>query len=50
MSLQKVLSKYLVKYNTAVPSSAAVERFFSQDKDKLKEKRATLSNETFGSA
>jgi hypothetical protein len=27
-----------------------VERFFSQDKDKLKEKRATLSNETFGSA
>ncbi len=44
---EKVLSELLVKYNTAVPSGAAVERFFSQGKDKLKEKRATLSDETF---
>jgi hypothetical protein len=46
----KVLSELLVRYNTAVPSSAAEERFFSQGKVRLKEKRVTLSNETFGSA
>ncbi len=44
---EKVLSKLFVKFNTPVPSSAAVERFFSQDKDILKAKRASLANETF---
>jgi hypothetical protein len=34
-------------YNTAVPSSAAVERFFSQGKDILRAKRATLSDYNF---
>jgi hypothetical protein len=30
-----------------VPSSAAVERFFSQDKNILKAKRASLADKTF---
>jgi len=37
----------LIKFNTPVPSSAAVERFFSQGKDILKAKRASLADETF---
>ena len=37
-----VLSKLFVWYNTPVPSSAAVERFFSQGKDILMDKRANF--------
>ena len=44
---EKVLSKLFVKFNTPVPSSAAVERFFSQGKDILKPKRASLADDTF---
>jgi hypothetical protein len=39
----KILAKLFIRYKTAVPSSAAVERFFSQGKDILKAKRASLS-------
>ena len=39
----KILVKLFIRYNTAVPSSVAVERFFSQGKDILKAKRASLS-------
>ncbi len=41
----QILAKLFIKYNTAVPSSAAVERFVSQEKDLLKAKRASLSDE-----
>jgi hypothetical protein len=44
---EKVLIKLFIKYNTAVPSSAAVERVFSMGKDILRAKRASLSDETF---
>jgi hypothetical protein len=44
---EKVLSKLFIKFNTPVPSSAAVERFFSQGKDILKPKRASLADDTF---
>ena len=36
-----------VKYNTAIPSSAAVERLFSLGKDILRSKRALLSDKHF---
>ena len=41
------LLELLIKYNTAVPSSAAVERLFSLGKDVLKPKRSGLSDEHF---
>ena len=41
------LRELLVKYNTAIPSSAAVERLFSLGKNVLKPKRSGLSNEHF---
>ncbi len=37
-----VLSILFVRYNTPVPSSAAVELFFSQGKDILRDKRANF--------
>ncbi|KAG0694306.1 hypothetical protein GWK47_027269 [Chionoecetes opilio] len=36
-----------VKYNTAIPSSAAVERLFSQGSDIMKAKRANLTSNNF---
>ncbi len=39
---EPVLFKLFVRYNTPVPSSAAVERFFSQGKDILRDKRANF--------
>jgi hypothetical protein len=43
----KTFSDLFVKYNTAIPSSAAVERMFSMGKDVLKPKRSKLSDEHF---
>jgi hypothetical protein len=37
----------LVKFNTPVPSSAAVERIFSVGKDILRAEKTNLSDETF---
>ncbi|KAG0720128.1 hypothetical protein GWK47_006957 [Chionoecetes opilio] len=37
-----------VKYNTAIPSFAAVERLFSQESDVMKAKRASLTSNNFG--
>ncbi|KAG0723537.1 hypothetical protein GWK47_042509 [Chionoecetes opilio] len=36
-----------VKYNTAIPSNAAVERLFSQGVDIMKTKRASLTSDNF---
>ncbi|KAG0716841.1 hypothetical protein GWK47_008683 [Chionoecetes opilio] len=36
-----------VKYNTAIPSSAAVDRLFSQGSDIMKAKRASLTSDNF---
>ena len=41
------LRELFVKYSTAIPSSAAVERLFSLGKDVLKPKRSGLSDEHF---
>jgi hypothetical protein len=43
----ELLSKLFVKFTMLVPSSAAVERFFSQDKNILKAKKASLADKTF---
>ena len=43
----ELLSKLFVKLTTLVPSSSAVERFFSQGKNILKAKRAFLADKTF---
>ena len=41
------LKLLFVKYNTALPSGAAVERLFSTEKDIIRLKKAGLSNEHF---
>ena len=41
------LREQFIKFNTPIPSSAAVERLFSLGKDILRPKRAGLSNEHF---
>jgi hypothetical protein len=45
---EKVLWNLFLKYNTSIPSSAGVERFFSLGKDILRPKRAKLSDKNFG--
>ena len=44
---ESVLMKLFTKFNTPIPSSAAVERLFSQGKDILKAKRSSLSDKNF---
>ena len=44
---EPILVKLFVKYNTAMPSSAAVEWLFSMGKDILRAKRAALSDANF---
>ena len=43
----KILMNLFIQYNTALPSSAAVERLFSVGKDVLKPKRSGLTDEHF---
>jgi len=45
--VQPVMMKLFTKFNTVIPSSAAVERLFSIGKDILSAKRATLSDAKF---
>jgi hypothetical protein len=44
---EPILASLFTKFNTPVPSSAAVERLFSIGKDILRAKRASLSDENF---
>ena len=44
---EKIWVDRFVKFNTTIPSSAAVERLFSIDRDILRDKRASLSDQSF---
>ena len=44
---EPVLIELFIKYNTAIPFSAAVERFFSTRKDILRAKQSPLSDDNF---
>jgi hypothetical protein len=44
---EPVLVKLFTRFNTPIPSSAAVERFFSQGKDILRAKRSSLADKNF---
>ena len=44
---EPVLMDLFVRFNTPIPSSAAVERLFSIAKDILRDKRSSLSDENF---
>lgn len=44
---EKTLVQLFLKLNTAIPSSAAVERLFSLGRDILRDKRASLSDKNF---
>ena len=46
-AIHEKLKLLFVKYNTALPSNAAVERPFLTGKDALRPKRAGLSDEHF---
>lgn len=44
---EPVMMKLFTQFNTPIPSSAAVERFFSQGKDILRAKRSSLADKNF---
>ena len=42
-----IIKDLYIKFNTPIPSSAAVERLFSTEKDVLKPKRSRLTDKHF---
>ena len=47
MQENSVMRKLFIKFNTPIPSSAAVERLFSLGKDILRPKRGKMTDEHF---